>query len=104
MEIRYTPNREGIGEASVLAAAAPQIRDLADEIAANARTIAAAEKHPAFANAIRVEVSTRPKGRGEVKVIADLADGEKVEFGDNSTSRRRVLGRAAGVSIYGGKP
>lgn len=60
----------------------------ADEVAARARSLAAAE-------GVEMEVTTvagvRPKGRAFVNVVTDNVD---QEFGSSRSARYRILGRA----------
>ncbi|MFH9011230.1 hypothetical protein ACH4C6_07620 [Streptomyces sp. NPDC017943] len=80
----------------------PEVRaalhNKAEEIAARARTIAAAEIDDDFASEIRVSDETRPSGRPVAKVEATRDDAPDHEWGSSNTQRRRVLGRAAGVT------
>lgn len=101
MVFKYVPSREGVGEASVIAAAADDaIQHAAAAILAKAQSLA--EGDPAladFAASLHIETGARPKGRGFARVIADSADAAALEWGDSVTERRRILGQAAGVKI-----
>lgn len=74
------------------------LKQRADAIAAEAKSIARSEIDTDFANQIRVSEEIRPGGRPTAKVEATRADAERYEYGDTNTARRRVLGRAAGVT------
>ncbi|WP_263170681.1 hypothetical protein [Streptomyces sp. SCSIO ZS0520] len=71
------------------------LRAQAEEIVPRARALARAEVGEEFADSITVSEEIRPRGRPTAKVVADRADAEAHEYGDSSTARRRVLGRAA---------
>lgn len=79
----------------------PEVRaalhNKAEEIAGQAKTIAASEIDDAFASEIHVSDETRPSGRPVSKVEATRSDAADHEWGSTNTQRRRVLGRAAGV-------
>lgn len=63
-------------------------------IAPRARSLARSEGLDSAARSVHVKEGTRPKGRPYSYVIMDHEDGEKHEFGDTNTARRRILGRA----------
>jgi hypothetical protein len=79
----------------------PEVRaalhNKAEEIAGQAKTIAASEIDDDFASEIHVSDETRPSGRPVAKVEATRDDAPDHEWGSTNTQRRRVLGRAAGV-------
>lgn len=80
----------------------PKVREAlhkrAEEIAQRAKAIASAEIDDGFANEIRVSDEIRPSGRPTSKVEATREDASDQEWGSTNTARRRVLGRAAGVT------
>lgn len=94
---RFEPDRAGIGEVMRSAQVRAALRQVAAAIEPRAKSLARAEVGSEFADAIRVEEATRPRGRPTARVIADREDGEAVEFGDTNQERRRILGRAAAV-------
>ncbi|MDX2539797.1 hypothetical protein PV437_42590 [Streptomyces scabiei] len=71
------------------------LRESAEEIVPRARALARAEIGDEFAESITVSEEIRPRGRPTAKVVADRADAEAHEYGDSTTARRRILGRAA---------
>jgi hypothetical protein len=79
----------------------PQVRKAlrarAEQIAPRANALARAAKLDEAAASIEVRNGIRPKGRPYSYVVMDHPDGEKNEFGDTNTARRRILGRAAGT-------
>lgn len=99
MVMKYVPSREGIGEASVLAVADPIIEKAAEQILEKARELATEQGFTEYADSLSITEGTRPKGRGFREIIADDPQGEALEWGDNSTVRRRILGQAAGVQV-----
>lgn len=101
MAIRYVPSFSGIGEASAIAAAADDaIAHVAEQVLAATQSLAADDDElTQFGAALRIDTGTRPKGRGYRRVIADTPDGEALEWGDNVTTRRRILGQAAGIQL-----
>lgn len=99
MVFKFIPSPHGVGEASVLAVADSKIQDVAQQIFDEAQRLARAEGLSAYADSMRITTGARPKGRGFREVIADDPDGEKYEWGDSDTERRRILGQAAGVQI-----
>lgn len=102
MVLKYIPSFSGIGEASVIAAAADDaIQHAAHAILAEAQRLAAEDDElAAFSASLRVDTGARPKGRGYARVVADTPDATALEWGDNSTARLRILGRAAGIQIF----
>lgn len=80
----------------------PQVRGAlhmrAEGIAQRAKSIAASEIDDGFANEIHVSDEIRPSGRPTAKVEATREDSSDHEWGSTNTARRRVLGRAAGVT------
>ncbi|MEU2797430.1 hypothetical protein ABZ684_21880 [Streptomyces sp. NPDC006995] len=80
----------------------PKVREAlkarAEEIAQRARGIASAEIDDGFAGEIHVSEEIRPSGRPTAKVKATREDAAAQEWGSTNTARRRVLGRAAGVT------
>lgn len=81
----------------------PAVRDAlkkhADRILPVAKKRATDVGEDSFAKDLKVVEGTRPKGRPYARVIADRADGEKIEHGDSNTVRRRILGSSAGVKL-----
>lgn len=71
---------------------------VADRIAAAARSLAAAEKVGRHVSITRTD-GTRPKGRPYSRVTMDGVD----EFGSLEGPRRRILGRAASLSARTGR-
>ncbi|KFG07476.1 hypothetical protein [Streptomyces scabiei] len=71
------------------------LREKAEEIVPRAQALARAEIGEEFAESIAVSEEIRPQGRPTAKVVADRADAEAHEYGDSTTARRRILGRAA---------
>lgn len=100
MVFKYVPNRRGIGESSVEAAVDPIMEKAAQQIMDRAKQIAQSEGMAAYADALRVDEGTRPKGRGYRRVIADTGDATALEHGDTGKARLRILGRAAGIQIF----
>jgi len=96
-KVRFKADPRGIGEVMRSAQVRQGLRTVADRIEPRAKTLARAEIGDDFADAIRVEEDTRPKGRPTARVIADREDAEQHEFGDTNTARRRILGRSAQV-------
>ncbi|WP_431980009.1 hypothetical protein [Streptomyces qinglanensis] len=94
---RFEPDPAGIGEVMRSAPVRRALRQAADVVEPRAKSLARAEVSDEFADAIRVEEDTRPKGRPTARVIADRDDAEAVEWGDTNQERRRILGRAANV-------
>lgn len=94
---RIVFDERGLTEIMQLPAVRAALKAKAEEIAARARTIAAADIDDGFASEIRVSEETRPSGRPTAKVIADREDAAAHEWGSTNTQRRRVLGRAAAV-------
>ncbi|MDT0381431.1 hypothetical protein RM572_21975 [Streptomyces sp. DSM 42041] len=92
---RFQPDRRGIGEVMRSKQVRGALRKVADQVEPRAKSLARTEVSDEFAEAIRVEEDTRPKGRPTARVIADREDAEQVEFGDTNQERRRILGRAA---------
>lgn len=76
----------------------------AQQILAKAQELAAADGETEFADSLTIEEGERPKGRAYLRITADTANGEAVEFGDDgpdtNQARRRILGRAGGVVIF----
>lgn len=95
---RYVPSREGVADASVEAMAEAAAQAVAERIAEEARRLATEQKLPDLAASIRVVTKTRPKGRGQIMVVADHEDAAKLEFGDSATARYRILGQAAAAA------
>lgn len=99
--IKYIPSRSGIGEVSVIAAAADDaIQAAAQKILAEAQRLAEADGMTAYAAELRIDTGARPKGRGYARVVADSADAAKLEWGDSENERLRILGRAANIRIF----
>ncbi len=94
--IRYQPDQKGIGEASRVAMKTRAARATAKRVLAEAKRLARQAGLDAFADSLTIDATPRPKGRGQIRIIADTPDAEKVEFGDSATARHRILGRAAG--------
>lgn len=97
--LKYVPSRAGIGEASVLAVAEPLIQAAAEQVLQRAKEIAESEGLAEYAATLRIVTGVRPKGRGYRQILADDPSGEKYEWGDDDTERRRILGQAAGVTV-----
>lgn len=94
---RIVFDEAGLTEITRLPAVRAALKAKAEEIAARARTTAAAEIDDGFASEIRVSEEIRPSGRPTAKVLADRADAADREWGSTNTERRRVLGRAAAL-------
>lgn len=95
---RYVPPtwREGT-EILQLDGVRKALHQTAEKIAPRAKSIARSEGFDEFAASITVEDGTRPKGRPYSYVLADTPEGERREYGDSNTGRRRILRRAGGV-------
>jgi hypothetical protein len=101
MVLKYVPSFKGIGETSVIAAAADDaIQEAAHKILSEAVRLAEEAHEDDFAASLHVDTGARPKGRGYARVVADSPDAESVEWGDSNKDRRRILGQAAGIKIY----
>lgn len=85
-------------EITKLAVEHPVFQAAAQAVFERAKQIASDEGATEFAAALRLVTQQRPGGRWEMEIIADTKAGEAVEFGDTNTTRRRILGRAGGVS------
>lgn len=94
---RIVFDERGLTEIMRLPKVRAALKEKAEEIAARARTTAAAEIDDNFASEIRVSEEIRPSGRPVAKVVADRADAADHEWGSTNTQRRRVLGRAGAV-------
>lgn len=101
MVIKFIPSYPGVGEVSVIAAAADDaIQAAAKAVLERAQQLASEDDElGAFGASLRIDTGARPKGRGYARVIADTPDAAALEWGDNRTVRRRILGQAAGVQI-----
>lgn len=93
--IRFRPDPRMIRNVMLMPQVRAGLRAVAEPIAARARALAREEIGEEFAADIRISEEVRPKGRPTAKVEADRTDAEQHEFGDTSTTRRRILGRAA---------
>lgn len=101
MVIKYIPSRGGIGEVSVIAAAADDaIQHAAHKILAEAQRLAEDAGLTEYAAALHIDTGARPKGRGYARVVAATPEAEAHEYGNSQTDRLRILGRAAGIQIY----
>lgn len=102
MVFKYLPDYHGVGEVSVLAAAADDaIQAAAKAVLEKAQSLASADDEMvAFGASLHIDTGARPKGRGYARVIADADNAEALEWGDNDTARRRILGQAAGIQIF----
>ncbi len=74
-----------------------RLAQVADRIAATARTLAATE---GASVQVSREGGTRPRGRPYERVLMTAAD----EFGTAEKPRRRILGRAASSTARTGRP
>ncbi|GAA3727345.1 hypothetical protein [Streptomyces tremellae] len=99
---RYIPDVRSVRQIMQSAEVRDGLKARAEAIAPVARRLAAEEVDDNFAEEIRVESGTRPKGRPYARVTAARSDAEANEWGDTNTIRRRILGRAAGTDIYTG--
>jgi hypothetical protein len=106
MVLKYVPSFKGIGETSVLASedVDEAIQKAAEQILENAKALAEAAGLTAYADSLKIETGTRPKGRGYVRVIADADDAAAREWGDSDNDRLRILGRASNVHIFPDTP
>jgi hypothetical protein len=101
MVLKYIPSYKGIGETSVIAAAADDaIQHAAHAILSEAQRLAEDAGDTEYAAALHIDTGARPKGRGYARVVADAPDAAALEWGDNATERLRILGRAAGIQIF----
>lgn len=89
MATRMTLNFGAIGDAMRSQGVRNALRDQAERIARNARSINSSENVKAT---VSVSSGTNARGRPYSRVESDAAD---AEFGTSKTARRRVLGRAA---------
>lgn len=96
--VRIRFDQRGLNEITKLPQVRKALRERAEQIATEARRIAASEIDTDFARQIVVSEEIRPSGRPTAKVLATREDAERYEYGDDNTARRRVLGRAAGVT------
>lgn len=95
---RIVFDEQGLTEIMQLPKVREALHRRAEEIAQRARSIASSEIDDGFAAEIHVSDETRPSGRPTAKVEATRADAADQEWGSTNTARRRVLGRAAGVT------
>lgn len=93
--IRFEPDPRMIGQVMLMPEVRAGLRAAAEPVAARARTLARAEISEEFAADIHITEDVRPKGRPTATIEADRQDAEAHEFGDTTTARRRILGRAA---------
>lgn len=73
---------------------------VADAILPTAKALAEAKGLTVYAASLSSTSGTRPKGRTYAEVIADTEDATTYEYGDTNTERLRILGTAAGVTIF----
>ncbi len=98
---KYVPYYRGVGETSVIAAAADgAIQHAAQTILAEAKRLAEADGLTLYSEGLRIDTGARPKGRGFARVVADVPDAAAVEWGADGTERLRILGQAAGVQVF----
>lgn len=101
MPAGWIPDYEGLGEMlREVGAIQDALDSTADAVRSRATSDAGAAGETAFAGSLRRESGVRPKGRPYARVIADYEGASAVEFGDTNKVRRRILGRAAGVTIF----
>jgi len=101
MAVVFLPDYAGLGEAMRSKVVTDELHRVAVAVQGRAREIAGQEGEAVFADALQVVDGVRPKGRPFSRVIADDAGATGVEFGsDTHPVRRRILGRAAGVTIF----
>lgn len=93
----WVPDYSGIREVMQSDKVREALHHHAEQILPRAKELAKAAKLPEFAVSLKVEDGTRPKGRPYSRVTADHPDGEKIEWGDTNTNRRRILGQAANI-------
>lgn len=91
-------DERGITEIMRLPQVRAALKARAEAIAQQAKAIASSEIDDGFADEIHVSEEIRPSGRPTAKVQATRADASDQEWGSTNTARRRVLGRAAGVT------
>lgn len=97
--ILFVPDAHGIGETMRDDEVREALHRQAEKILPQAKRLASAAKLPQLAAAMEIEDGTRPRGRPFSRVIVNHHEGEKHEFGDNNTTRRRILGQAANVKL-----
>jgi len=98
--VKYVPDYDGLKEMLADPAIVAALHEVAaQQILPAAKALALAAKMPEYAASLRVEDGVRPKGRTYSRVIADDQSATAVEFGDNATQRRRILGTAANVQV-----
>ncbi|MFF2651472.1 hypothetical protein [Streptomyces sp. NPDC058045] len=95
MAIRFEFDPSCLPEVMRSAQVRGALRRKAEEIVPRAKALARSEIGAEFAASITVSEEIRPRGRPTAKVTADRPDAEAHEYGDSSTERRRILGRAA---------
>lgn len=100
MVVKYVPDYDGLKELLADPAIVAALHEVAaQQILPAAKALAQQAKLPEYAASLRVEDGVRPKGRSYSRVIADDPNATAVEYGDNDTERRRILGRAANVQV-----
>ncbi|MEW1754701.1 hypothetical protein [Streptomyces angustmyceticus] len=97
-KVRIRFDERGLTEVMQLPAVREALHRRAEQIAAVAQGIARSEIDDGFANEIHVSDEIRPSGRPVAKVEATREDAAAQEWGSSNTDRRRVLGRAGGVT------
>lgn len=103
--IRYVaPLYREESEIAKIAMESALAQKVAEQVLTKAQQLARAEGETQFAESLHIETGVRPKGRPFIQVVADDPLAERTEFGDTNTTRRRILGRAAGVTIYSDQP
>lgn len=101
MPLVYVPDYAGLGEVMRSKVVADALHETAVRVEKRAREIAVQEGETVFADALQVVDGVRPKGRPFSRVVADDPSATGVEFGTSTHPvRRRILGRAAGVTIF----
>ncbi|MGW1182964.1 hypothetical protein ACWD7Y_05310 [Streptomyces drozdowiczii] len=95
---RIVFDEEGLTELMQMPVVRAALHAKAEEISQRAKSIASSEIGPEFAAEIHVSDETRPSGRPTSKVEATREDSADHEYGTTNTARRRVLGRAAGLT------
>lgn len=95
---RFIPNRQGVGQVMRSAEVSRALRKRADRIADEARRIARAEAYDTGAYHDSIHVVEDTSGdRARARVVADDPKASFIEYGTETVSKVRTLGRAADV-------
>lgn len=101
MVFKYrAPLYSELAEVAKIAMGTDEAQKVAQAVFEKAQSIAREEGEEQFADSLQLVAGERPKGRPYIRITADDPEAERKEFGDTNQARLRILGRAAGITIF----